>query len=112
MEATETEVLPIAKNAWIIARRESVPEKTKLGLLIPNSARDEAAERRETCVGLVLSVGDGKNPMSGPDGTPPCEAGQRIMWSTYAERILIRDNDEGDLVAFPFKELIGVLAAE
>lgn len=106
----ETIVVPKARNTWIIARRKHIEEKTQGGIFLPHQVREGI--QKETGVGVVESVGDGANPHNGgTPGTPPCKVGDVIVWSTYAERVVISD-DESDVVAIPFKELIGVLESE
>lgn len=105
--ASDTNVKILAANTWIIARRDHVDEKTQGGIFLPAATRQ--AQERETGCGVVESVGDGTNPHNGGSGTPPCVPGDRIIWSTYAERVVL-SQEEGDLVAIPFKEMIGVLA--
>lgn len=108
MEA-ETIVVPKARNTWIIARRKHIEEKTTGGIFLPHAVREGI--QKETGVGVVESVGNGDNPHNGGQGVPPCKVGDVIVWSTYAERVILSE-DESDIVAVPFKELIGVLESE
>ena len=105
----ETIVIPKARNTWIIARRKHVEEKTTGGIFLPHAVREGI--QKETGVGVVESVGNGDNPHNGGQGVPPCKVGDVIVWSTYAERVILSE-DESDIVAVPFKELIGVLESE
>lgn len=106
---SDTIVIPKARNTWIIARRKHVDEKTQGGIFLPHAVREGI--QKETGVGVVESVGNGDNPHNGGTGVPPCKPGDVIVWSTYAERVVLSD-EESDIVAVPFKELIGVLESE
>lgn len=98
-----------ACGSWAIVRRDFIPERTKHGVILTAAGRQEL--KQEVATGTVICVGDGSNPHAkGADSRPPCSGGDRIMWSRYGERML-QEDDEGDLVAVPFPEIMGVLTS-
>jgi len=97
-----------ACGCWAVVRRDYMNPNTKSGIIITAGGMKEL--RQEVATGEVLCVGDGSNPhmKSAPVQSPPCHGGDRIMWSRYGERLL-EEREEGDLVAIPFPEIIGVI---
>lgn len=103
----EETVFKKAAGCWAIVRRDYMAPHTKAGILLTAGGVSEL--RKEVATGEVICVGDGSNPHAKmPQQAPPCHGGDRIMWSRYGERIL-EEHDEGDLVAIPFPEIIGVI---
>ena len=96
-----------AAGSWAIVRRDYMPEHTKAGILLTVGGRQEL--KQEVATGEVLCVGDGSNPHNRiAQSDPPCAGGDRIVWSRYGERVL-EEREDGDLVAVPFPEIMGVI---
>jgi co-chaperonin GroES (HSP10) len=97
-----------ACGSWCIVRRDYMPEHTKAGILLTAGGRQEL--KQEVAQGEVICVGDGTHPHGRGGGlvSAPCSGGDRIMWSRYGERVL-EEREDGDLVAVPFPEIMGVI---
>lgn len=96
-----------ACGSWAIVKRDHMPEHTKAGIILTAGGRQEL--KQEVATGDVICVGDGDNPHNRlANSKPPCAGGDRIMWSRYGERVL-EEREDGDLVAVPFPEIMGVI---
>ena len=79
----DPEVLPQIPGFHILVRPISIKEKTKGGLLLPDSVRDDIAYL--TTVGKVLVIGDDAYMDEGkfPNG-PWCKQGDWVVFGRYA----------------------------
>lgn len=96
-----------ASGHWVVARRDYIDPSTKGGIMLPTSMRAEL--QKEVATGTVICVGSGGATNAGTRLDRPCTGGDRIIWSRYGERI-VNEEDEGDLVAIPYQEVIGVIS--
>ena len=80
----------------IIVKRVESEEKTKGGIIIPDSAKEKPME------GKVVAVGSGKVLESGEKSVPEVKAGDRVLFSKYAgtevkiegeEHLIMREDD-------------------
>lgn len=80
----------------VLVRRVDEEEKTKGGILIPDSAREKPME------GKVVAVGNGKILDNGTKVSPEVKAGDRILFGKYAgtevkidgeEHLILREDD-------------------
>jgi chaperonin GroES len=80
----------------IIVQRLEGEEKTKGGIIIPDSAKEKPIE------GKVIAVGDGKLLETGERVAPEVKAGDRVLFGKYAgteikidgeEHLIMREDD-------------------
>jgi chaperonin GroES len=80
----------------VIVKRLEEEEKTKGGIIIPDTAKEKPME------GLVIAVGKGKTTEDGKLIKPDVKAGDRILFGKYAgtevkidgeERLIMREDD-------------------
>ena len=80
----------------IIVKRMEEEEKTKGGIIIPDSAKEKPME------GEVIAVGSGKVLENGQKAVPEVKAGDRVLFSKYAgtevkiegeEHLIMREDD-------------------
>ena len=80
----------------IIVKRIEEEEKTKGGIIIPDSAKEKPME------GEVIAVGSGKVLENGTKQAPEVKAGDRILFGKYAgtevkidgvEHLIMREDD-------------------
>lgn len=80
----------------VIVKRIEEEEKTKGGIIIPDTAKEKPQE------GKVVAVGPGKTLESGKISEPNVKKGDRVLFSKYAgneinvegvEHIIIREDD-------------------
>lgn len=80
----------------VLVKRIPEEERTKGGILIPDSAREKPME------GEVISVGNGKILENGSKITPEVKSGDRILFGKYAgtevkidgeEHLILREDD-------------------
>jgi len=80
----------------VIVKRLDEEEKTKGGIIIPDTAKEKPME------GLVVAVGKGKTTEDGKLIKPDVKAGDRILFGKYAgtevkidgeERLIMREDD-------------------
>jgi chaperonin GroES len=80
----------------VIVKRVEEEEKTKGGIIIPDTAKEKPME------GLVIAVGKGKTTEEGNLVKPDVKAGDRILFSKYAgtevkidgvEHLIMREED-------------------
>jgi len=80
----------------VIVKRVEEEEKTKGGIIIPDSAKEKPME------GKVIAVGKGKTTEDGKLVKPDVKAGDRILFSKYAgtevkingeEHLIMREDD-------------------
>src|SRR5271169_3973711 len=86
-------------NDKLVVKRLEAEEKTKGGIVLPDTAKEKPRE------GRVVAVGEGKLLDDGQRATPQCKSDDRVIFSSYAgtevkvngEEYLILD--EGDILA-------------
>lgn len=80
----------------IIVKRVESEEKTKGGIIIPDSAKEKPME------GKVIAVGKGKVLDNGERSKPEVKSGDRVLFSKYAgtevkiegeEHLIMREDD-------------------
>ena len=80
----------------IVVKRTKEEEKTKGGIIIPDSAKEKPVE------GTVIAVGNGKVLKDGKSRPLDVKAGQRILFGKYSgtevkldgdEHVLLREDD-------------------
>lgn len=80
----------------VIVKRIEEEEKTKGGIIIPDSAKEKPIE------GKVIAVGGGKVLENGKKVAPDIKAGDRVLFSKYAgtevkidgeEHLIMREDD-------------------
>ncbi|HTT76356.1 MAG TPA: co-chaperone GroES [Candidatus Binataceae bacterium] len=80
----------------ILVKRIQEEEKTKGGIIIPDTAKEKPQE------GMVVAVGKGKTTEDGKLLTPDVKAGDRILFGKYAgsevkiegeEHLILREDD-------------------
>jgi chaperonin GroES len=80
----------------IVVKRTELEEKTKGGIIIPDSAKEKPLE------GLVVAVGSGKTLKNGKTATMDIKEGDRILFGKYSgtevkldgtEHVILREDD-------------------
>jgi chaperonin GroES len=80
----------------VIVKRLAEEEKTKGGIIIPDTAKEKPME------GLVIAVGKGKTTEDGKLIKPDVKSGDRILFGKYSgtevkidgeERLIMREDD-------------------
>ena len=80
----------------IVVKRTPEVEKTKGGIIIPDSAKEKPVE------GLVIAVGNGKTLKDGKVRPVDVKAGQKILFGKYSgtevklegdEHVILREDD-------------------
>jgi len=80
----------------VIVKRIEEEEKTKGGIIIPDSAKEKPIE------GEVIAVGPGKVLENGTKAAPEVKAGQRVLFGKYSgtevkidgvEHLIMREDD-------------------
>ena len=80
----------------IVVKRTPEVEKTKGGIIIPDSAKEKPVE------GLVVAVGNGKSLKDGKVRPVDVKAGQKILFGKYSgtevkldgeEHVILREDD-------------------
>lgn len=80
----------------IVVKRVKEEEKTKGGIIIPDSAKEKPVE------GEVIAVGNGKVAKDGKVRTPDVKVGDRVLFGKYSgtevkidgeEHLLLREDD-------------------
>lgn len=83
-------------NDRILVKRLEGEEKTKGGIIIPDTAKEKPAE------GMVVAVGHGKLNDKGERVAPEIKAGDRVLFSKYGgtevkidgeEHLIMREDD-------------------
>jgi chaperonin GroES len=91
---TSTNVKPLGDH--VLVRRLEAEEKTKGGIVLPDTAKEKPRE------GKVIAVGDGRILDSGERVAPGVKKGDRVLFSSYAgtevkiegeEFLLVREED-------------------
>ena len=97
MAKAAPKVRPLGEK--VLVRRLEAEEKTKGGIVLPDTAKEKPQQ------GTVLAVGDGKLLDSGQRGTFQVKKGDRVLFSSYAGTEVKIDGedyilmDESDILA-------------
>jgi chaperonin GroES len=86
----------------VLVRRIEGEDKTKGGLIIPDSAKEKPAE------GLVVSVGPGARKDSGELIAPSVKAGDKILFGKWSGTEIKLDGE--DLLIMKESDILGVFA--
>ena len=87
-------IRPLADR--IVVKRTQEEEKTKGGIIIPDSAKEKPIE------GVVIAVGNGKSLKDGKLRTLDIKAGETVLFGKYAgtevkldgvEHVILREDD-------------------
>ncbi|MDD2870197.1 co-chaperone GroES [Neomegalonema sp.] len=87
----------------VLVRRVESDEKTKGGLIIPDSAKEKPQE------GVVVSVGKGARDEDGKRVAPDVKAGDRILFGKWSGTEVKIDGE--DLLIMKESDILGVLEA-
>ena len=80
----------------IVVKRQAQEEKTKGGIIIPDTAKEKPVE------GVVVAVGNGKVLKNGKVRAPEVKVGDKILFGKYSgtevkldgeEHVLLREDD-------------------
>jgi chaperonin GroES len=99
MEEIEMKVRPLYDR--ILVRRVAEEEKTKGGIIIPDTAKEKPSE------GEVVAVGSGKVNEKGQVRPLEVKAGDRILFGKYSGNEIKLDGDE--LIILREDEILGVV---
>jgi chaperonin GroES len=99
MEESEMKVRPLYDR--ILVRRVAEEEKTKGGIIIPDTAKEKPSE------GEVVAVGSGKVNEKGQLRPLEVKAGDRILFGKYSGNEIKVDGDE--LIILREDEILGVV---
>lgn len=87
----------------VIVKRVAEEEKTKGGILIPDTAKEKPQE------GKVIAVGNGKILENGTKVTPEVKKGDRILFGKYSGTEIKLDGEEHLILRE--EDILGVLEA-
>ena len=86
----------------VLVRRVQSEEKTKGGLIIPDTAKEKPAE------GLVVSAGPGARKDSGELIAPSVKAGDRILFGKWSGTEVKLDGE--DLLIMKESDILGIIS--
>ena len=86
----------------VLVRRVESDEKTKGGLIIPDSAKEKPAE------GEVVAVGEGARKDSGELIAPSVKAGDRVLFGKWSGTEVTIDGEE--LLIMKESDILGVIS--
>ncbi len=86
----------------VLVRRVQSDEKTKGGLIIPDSAKEKPAE------GEVIATGEGARKDSGELIAPSVKAGDRILFGKWSGTEVTIDGEE--LLIMKESDILGIIA--
>ena len=86
----------------VLVRRVESDEKTKGGLIIPDSAKEKPAE------GEIVSVGDGARKDSGELIAPSVKAGDRVLFGKWSGTEVSVDGEE--LLIMKESDILGIIS--
>ncbi|WP_347266853.1 co-chaperone GroES [Paracoccus sp. (in: a-proteobacteria)] len=86
----------------VLVRRVQSDEKTKGGLIIPDSAKEKPAE------GEVIAVGEGARKDSGELIAPAVKSGDRILFGKWSGTEVTVDGEE--LLIMKESDILGIIA--
>jgi chaperonin GroES len=87
----------------VVVRRLDSEEKTKGGIIIPDTAKEKPSE------GVVVAVGPGARDESGKIIAPDVKAGDRILFGKWSGTEVKIDGE--DLLIMKESDIMGVIAA-
>ena len=85
----------------VLVRRVESDEKTKGGLIIPDSAKEKPAE------GEIISVGEGARKDSGELIAPSVKAGDRILFGKWSGTEVTIDGTE--MIIMKESDIMGII---
>ncbi len=86
----------------VLVRRVASDEKTKGGLIIPDSAKEKPAE------GEVIAVGEGARKDSGELIAPSVKKGDRILFGKWSGTEVTIDGEE--MLIMKESDILGIIA--
>ncbi|MTD99171.1 co-chaperone GroES [Paracoccus sp. YIM 132242] len=86
----------------VLVRRVQSDEKTKGGLIIPDSAKEKPAE------GEIISTGEGARKDSGELIAPSVQTGDRVLFGKWSGTEVTIDGEE--LLIMKESDILGVIA--
>jgi chaperonin GroES len=86
----------------VVVRRLDSEEKTKGGIIIPDTAKEKPSE------GVVVAVGPGARDDSGKVITPDVKAGDRVLFGKWSGTEVKLDGE--DLLIMKESDIMGVIA--
>ena len=86
----------------VLVRRIEGEDKTKGGLIIPDSAKEKPAE------GMVVSVGPGARKDSGELIAPSVKAGDKILFGKWSGTEIKLDGE--DLLIMKESDILGIIS--
>ena len=86
----------------VLVRRVQSDEKTKGGLIIPDSAKEKPAE------GEVISTGEGARKDSGELIAPSVKAGDRVLFGKWSGTEVTIDGEE--LLIMKESDILGIMS--
>ncbi|MDO5528096.1 MAG: co-chaperone GroES [Paracoccus sp. (in: a-proteobacteria)] len=86
----------------VLVRRVESDEKTKGGLIIPDSAKEKPAE------GEIIAVGEGARKDSGELIAPGVKAGDRVLFGKWSGTEVTVDGE--DLLIMKESDILGIIA--
>ncbi|NBR90092.1 MAG: co-chaperone GroES [Rhodobacteraceae bacterium] len=86
----------------VLVRRVQSEEKTKGGLIIPESAKEKPAE------GVVVSVGEGARKDSGELIAPAVKAGDRILFGKWSGTEVSIEGEE--MLIMKESDIMGIIS--
>ncbi len=85
----------------VLVRRVESDEKTKGGLIIPDSAKEKPAE------GEIIAVGEGARKDSGELIAPSVKAGDRVLFGKWSGTEVTLDGEE--LLIMKESDIMGII---
>ncbi|SLN20564.1 10 kDa chaperonin 1 [Aquimixticola soesokkakensis] len=86
----------------VVVRRTESDEKTKGGLIIPDSAKEKPAE------GEVIAVGEGARKDSGELIAPSVKTGDKVLFGKWSGTEITLDGQE--LLIMKESDILGIIA--
>ena len=86
----------------VLVRRVQSDEKTKGGLIIPDSAKEKPAE------GEIIATGEGARKDSGELIAPSVKAGDRVLFGKWSGTEVTIDGEE--LLIMKESDILGIIA--
>ncbi len=86
----------------VLVRRVQSEEKTKGGLIIPDTAKEKPAE------GEIVSVGEGERKDSGELIAPSVKAGDRVLFGKWSGTEVTLNGEE--LLIMKESDILGIIA--
>ncbi len=87
----------------VVVRRVDSEEKTKGGIIIPDTAKEKPSE------GVVVSVGPGARDDNGKTVAPDVKAGDRVLFGKWSGTEVKVDGE--DLIIMKESDIMGVIEA-